>query len=150
MTKTQRATILKRLGGLVPDVERICEAYEVDQKRAKKIQRGMKMLMQLFLDLMQLMSDQSEFIEGQEDTAIMIEGQVNKEKDARTILDNIEIFTSGDHPTVRFILDTVFTNVFAEEFGHLDPARQVELFASLRNSINSLQRRDNILLEPEK
>lgn len=149
MTKTQRATILKRLGGLVPDVDAICTAYDIDQKRAKKIQRGMQMLMQLFLDLLDLMSEQAEYIEGQEGTSNLIERQVDKEKDAKTILNNIEVFLTEDPDTIGLILKIVRSKHFADEFGKLEPARQVELFASLRTTINSLQRRDNILMEPE-
>lgn len=149
MTKSQRATILKRLGTLVPDVDAICQAYEVDRKRAKKIQRGIKMLTQLFLDLMELMIDQTEYIEGQAETAKMIESQADKEKDARTILNNIDVFLEGDPASVGHILNIVFTSIFADEFGKLEPARQVELFASLRKAINNLKRRDNILVEPE-
>lgn len=147
MTKSEKTTILKRLGTLVPDVDAICQAYKVDEKRAKKIHKGMYFILGLFGDLL---LEQAEFMEGQAGTAELIERQAHKEKDAKTILDNIEVFTSGDPATVKHILNTVFADVFADEFGKLLPERQVELFASLRVAVNSLKRRDNILLEPEK
>lgn len=146
MTKSEKSTILKRLGTLVPDVDSICVAYNVDQRRGKKIYKGMKFILGLFGDLL---LEQAEFMEGQKETAQLVERQVNKEKDAKTVLNNIEVFLMEDPASIGLILKIVRSKHFADEFGKLEPERQVELFASLRTSINSLQRRDNILVEPE-
>lgn len=144
MTK-QRGTILKRLGGLVPDVDAIAAAYGVDQRKAKKIQKGMETFLQLFVDLM---AEQADFIEGQADTAKLIERQAGKSRDALTIFMNVDQFLSGDEPTIEYILEIVFTEVFANAFGKLEPPRQTELFAALRVAINSLKKQDGLLLEP--
>lgn len=148
MTKippSKKGSVLKRLGGLVPDVDAIAAAYGVDQKRAKRIQAGMQTVLELFMDLI---AEQADFIEGQAETAKVIERQAGKERDALTIFMNIDQFLSGDAPTIEYILEIVFTEIFADAFGRLDPARQIELFAALRTAINSLKRQDGILSEP--
>lgn len=55
----------------------------------------------------------------------------------------------GEKSLWKWLLRVVDTPVFAESFGEQEAERQVELFASLRTTVNSLQRRDNILTEPE-
>lgn len=142
---TKPKTILKRLTGLVPDVDAIAKAYGVDVNRAKKIQAGMSVILELFGDLILA---QAELIEGQAETAQLIEREMGREKDAQTILSNIDVFLSGDVATAEHILNVVFVPVFAQAFGRLAPERQRELFASLREAINSLKRQDGALLEP--
>lgn len=135
--------ILKRLPGLIPDVDAICIAYGVDQRRAKRIQDGLIHLLDFVGDLV---SEQAELIEGQADTAKLIARQVGKEKDALTIIMNMDVFLSGDTATVEYILSIVFTETFAEAFGKLESDRQIELFASLRKAINSLEKKEGLLI----
>lgn len=143
---TKKGTILKRLGGLVPDVEKIAQAYGVDQKRALKIQSSISVIFELFGDLI---LEQAVLIEGQAETALLIEREMGRGRDAQTILSNIDVFLSGDVVTVEHILNVIFAPVFAEAFGRLNPERQRDLFAALRFAINSLKRQDGVLTEPE-
>lgn len=141
----KRDTILKRLGPLVPDVDAIAIAYGVDRKRAKKIALGMASLLEFVGDLI---TEQAELIEGQADTAKLIEREFGRERDAKTILSNIEVFLVGDTASVQYVLDSVFLPIFAEAFGKLSDGRQRELFVSLREAVNSLKRQDNLLVDP--
>lgn len=148
-----RGTILKRLSALVPDVDTIADLYGIDQKRAKVI-HGMlcaveEATKELLIAQSQVVEKQADFIEQQVETAKLVEKQLGRERDAKTILNNIEVFLAGETASVRYVLEQVFLPVFAEAFGQLEPERQVALFASLREAVNSLKRRDNILMEPE-
>lgn len=138
----KQETILKRLDDLIPDIDSIAHAYGIDQRRAKRIYASMKILLGLFGELI---SEQVEYIEGQEVTSRLIERQLGRERDARTILGNIDVFLSGESASIQYILEQVFVPVFAEAFGRLEPERQRALFASLREAVNSLQKQDGIL-----
>jgi hypothetical protein len=138
-----KQSILKRLTGLVPDVDAIARAYGVDQKRAKKIQVGLGSLLEFLGDLI---LEQAEFIEGQTETANLIDREIGRERDARTIFSNIDVFLSGDAATAEHILSIMFVPIFAQAFSKLEPERQRELFAALREAINSLKRQDGILV----
>lgn len=142
---TKKGAVIKRLGGLVPDVEKIAQAYGIDQKKAKRIQTSMGVIFELFGELI---LEQAALVEGQAETAILIEREMGRGRDAQTILSNIDVFLSGDVATAEHILNVVFAPVFAEAFGRLAPERQRELFAALRFAINSLKRQDGILAEP--
>lgn len=95
-----------------------------------------------------LITEQAELIEGQADTAKLIEREFGRERDAKTILSNIEVFLVGDTASVQYVLDSVFLPIFAEAFGKLSDGRQRELFVSLREAVNSLKRQDNLLVDP--
>src|SRR6185503_7131767 len=152
MTKPKKSSILMRLAPLVPDVDRIAELYGIDIARAKVIHGMLRAVedatKELLIAQSQIVAEQAEFIEQQAKTAKQIERQLGKERDARTILGNIEVFLSSEAVSVQYVLEQVFVPIFDEAFGNLTPERQVELFSSLRVAVNSLQRRDNILEEP--
>lgn len=151
MTK-KKSSILMRLAPLVPDVDRIAELYGIDVAKAKVIHGMLRAVedatKELLIAQSQIVQEQAEFIEQQAKTARHIEKQIGKERDARTILGNIEVFLSSEPASVQYVLEQVFVPIFAEAFGNLTPERQVQLFSSLRVAVNSLQRRDNILEEP--
>lgn len=153
MTKPKKSSILMRLAPLVPDVDAIAALYGIDVAKAKVIHGMLRAVedatKELLLAQSQIVQEQADFIEQQATTAKAIERQMGKERDARTILGNIEVFLSSESATVQYVLEQVFVPIFADAFGQLSPERQVELFSSLRVAVNSLQRRDNILLEPE-
>lgn len=152
MAKPKKSSILMRLAPLVPDVDRIAELYGIDVAKAKVIHGMLRAVedatKELLIAQSQIVAEQAEFIEQQAKTAKQIERQLGKERDARTILGNIEVFLSSEVASVEYVLEQVFVPIFAEAFGNLTPERQVELFSSLRVAVNSLQRRDNILEEP--
>ncbi len=106
----------------------------------------MQVILELFGDLI---LEQAELIEGQLETAQLIEREIGRGRDAQTILSNIDVFLSGDVATAEHILNVIFVPVFAQAFSKLAPERQRELFASLREAINSLKRRDGVLEEPK-
>lgn len=136
MTKSRT---LKRLGSLVPDVDTIALAYGVDQKRAKKIRAGMGTILELFGDII---AEQAEFIEGQADTAKMIDRKLGRERDAGMMLADTEQFLTGDPATAKYILKKVFTDFFANEFEKLELEERVELFSALSKAINCLKNKD--------
>jgi hypothetical protein len=147
MTK-KRGTVLKRLGGLIPDVETIADLYDVDRDRAEVIQGLFKAVAEATKKLLKAQGDvideQADYIEEQDQTAQKIDRQVGRERDARTILNNIDVFLQGDIDSVQHVLEQVFNPTFAAAFGQLDPGRQRALFASLREAANSLQKIDGV------
>ena len=147
----KRGTVLKRLGGLVPDVEVIAELYGVDRDRAEVVQGMLKAVERAMKKLLkaqgELISEQTGYMVEQTQTAQKIDRQIGRERDARTILNNIDIFLQGDIDSIQHILEQVFTPVFAEAFGELDSSRQRVLFASLREAANSLQKSDGVFSE---
>lgn len=130
MTKSR-----KQLRSLIPDADKIAIAYGVDQSRAKKIQSGFGTIFELFGDLI---AEQTELIEGQADTAKLIDRQLGRTRDANQIRDDTLRFLSGDPVPVEHVLKTVFTEFWRNEFVKLEYEVKIELFAALSKAIDSL------------
>ena len=153
MTKS-KGTMMKRLGRLVPDVEKIQKLYKIDQDRAKLIYIQMcaeeDKIRALLSTQKHLTNRQADYIEKQAETAKAIDWQVGKERDALQIFLYIDLFITGDHDTKRYFLSLIFKNAdeFADVFGSLPDETQIEYFNALRKGINSLKKQDGLLLEP--
>lgn len=115
MPKPKKSSILMRLAPLVPDVDAIAALYGIDVAKAKVIHGMLRAVedatKELLLAQSQIVQEQAEFIEQQAATAKAIERQMGKERDARTILGNIEVFLSSESATVgmrKFLYLTPF------------------------------------------
>ena len=130
MTKSR-----KQFHSLIPDADKIAIAYGIDQVRAKRIQSGFSTIFELFGDLI---AEQTELIEGQADTAKLIDRQLGRARDANQIRDDTLRFLSGDPVPIEHVLKTVFTEFWRSEFVKLEHEVKIELFAALSKAINSL------------
>lgn len=126
----------KQLRLLLPDADKIAIAYGVDQARAERIQDGFGIVFELFGDLI---AEQAELVEGQVQTARLIDKQARQSQDAATIKEDTLKFLSGDPVPVEQVLKMVFTDFWRSEFVKLEHDIKIELFAVLSKAINSLE-----------
>lgn len=134
----------KQLRSLIPDADKIARACGVDQERAKKIQAQLGNLLEFVVDII---AEQTELIEGQADTAKLVERQLGRERDAGMIREDTLRFLSGNPVPVEYVLKMVFTDFWRGQFAQLEHDIKIELFAILSKAINSLAEPDK---EPDK
>lgn len=133
----------KQLRSLIPDADKIALACGVDRKRGLKIQAQLGNLLEFVVDII---AEQATLIEGQSDTAKLVEQQVERERGAGKIREDILRFLSGDPIPVEYVLKTVFTDFWRAEFMKLEHEIKIELFATLSKAIDSLGNSE----EPDK
>lgn len=148
-------SIVERLEGLIPPVDLIERSYKVDRRIAAaghKVMLATEELIKASLKKQQQAIEVSELLlDQQEATSDIIDTQVNKQLNAETIIQNFRIFLTEDELTIQWILEHIFKPaLFAAAFGNLDESRQRELFNALSRTVNSLQRKDGMLAEPEQ
>ncbi len=138
--------ITKKFSSLTPTPDRIAELYGIDQKRAKAIHEMLKAVEDATRELIivqeQIVREQAEFIEQQAETADLIERQLGRERDALTIIRNLEVMLTGKPVSVQFILAEIFVPVVAEALEKLEPTEKDELFVALSIAISSLKKFD--------
>lgn len=148
-------SIVERLEGLIPPVEKICEYYKVDKQIAEEIRKDMMVIEKRMRENLerqqQAIVAQELLIEQQDVTSAEIDVQVNKQLNAETIIQNFRIFLTEDELTIQWILEHIIKpGLFGAAFGNLEPERQRALFNSLRTTVNSLQKEHGMLVEPRQ
>lgn len=133
----------KQLRSLIPDVDKISLACGVDRKRGLKIQTQLGNLLEFVVDII---AEQATLIEGQSDTARLVERQLGLERDAGKIREDIFRFLSGDPVPVEYVLKMIFTDFWRAEFAKLEHEVKIELFVTLSKAIDSLGNSE----EPDK
>lgn len=146
-------SIVERLEGLIIPVELIQKSYKVDREVADaghQILLATEKLIKASLKKQQDAIEASELLLDQQDaTGDIIDTQVYRAADVKTLVWNFKIFLTEDEQTITWILENVIEPaVFAAAFGNLEPGWQRQLFNSLRTTVNSLQKEHGMLVEP--
>jgi len=153
LTKPPQQSIMERLEGLIPPVEKIRDSYKVDQRIAEEIHKEMVAIeerMTKSLEQQRQNIKVSELlIEQQEITSDIIETQYYKSLDAETIIINLREWLLSDDKTIAWILENVFIPAFVNGFAMQSEKRQRVLFNGLSVAVNLLKRLDGVLLDPE-
>jgi len=148
----QPKSIMERLEGLIPPVEKIRDSYKVDQQVAEAGHRAMvaveEMILATLIEQRQSIRVQELLIEQQVATGDIIDVQHYKALDAETIINNLREWLLGDDLTIAWMLENGLVPAFGRAFARQTPERQRTLFAELRVAVNSLQKIDGMLAEP--
>lgn len=131
MTKPRKQLLL-----LVPAAAQIAMAYGIDQDRAERIQARFITIFELFGDLI---AEQDELIEGQAQTARLIDKQARQSQDAGKVRQDALKFLSGDPVPVEKVLNIIFSDFWRAEFLKLKSDIKTSLFAELSIAIESLE-----------
>lgn len=126
----------RRFKLLLPTPEKIALAYGVDQTRALQIQASFRTMFKSFGNLIEA---QAELIEGQVETARLIDKQTRQAQDTGKIRRDTLHFLSGNPVQVERVLDMVFSDFWKAEFMKLPSDIKTALFAELSVAINSLE-----------
>lgn len=154
-TPSKPKSIVERLEGLIPLVDKIADSYKIDKRIAREVYKEMLAIEErtwkALKDQQRAITVQELLIEQQETTTGIIETQVNKQLNAQTIIQNFRIFLTEDELTIQWILEHIINpGLFGAAFGNLEPRRQRELFNSLRTTVNALQKEHGMLVEPKE
>ena len=145
-------SIIERLEGLIPPVEKIRDSYKVDRQIALEIHKEMlaieERIWKTLKDQQQAIAVQELLIEQQDITGDIIEVQYYKSLDAETIINNLREWLLGDDLTIGWMLENALVPAFGRGFAKQKPERQRALFSELRVAVNILQKIDGMLTEP--
>lgn len=153
-------SIMERLEGLIPPVDKIRDSYNVDRRIAEAAHKAMLSVEELVKETSELIKEtlreqkkaidaQELLLDQQEVTAGIIDVQYYKSIDAETIIQNLREWMFGDPRTIAWFLENVLIPAFTNAFAQQTAARQRKLFNGLRVAVNVLQKLDGILLEPQ-
>lgn len=149
----QPKSIMERLEGLIPPIEKIRDSYQVDQDVAEAGHRAMLAVEQMILatlrEQQQNIKVQELLLDQQEVTSGIIDVMHYKTLDAETIIINLREWLLGDDLTIGWILENAIVPAFGSAFAKQEPERQRALFAGLRVAVTALQKLDGMLVEPK-
>lgn len=146
-------SIIERLEGLIIPVDLIQKSYKVDREVADaghQILLATEKLIKASLKKQQDAIQASELLLDQQGaTSDIIDTQVYRVADVKTLVWNFKIFLTEDEATITWILEHIIEPaLFGASFANLEPGWQRKLFNSLRTTVNSLQKEHGMLVEP--